>query len=119
MNEFTITAIGMGLNAGIKILCFILGYRTIKLGYQLMRDGIKGEFNFSGDYKGMKGGLASSSPGLLFLLLGICLIAYAMAVDKTISMSAKATVNNERTLPNEDIDSAEESIMKASPDSVR
>jgi hypothetical protein len=99
MDEFSLTAIGIACNASIKVVCFIIGYKTIKLGYQLMTDGIKGEFNFSADYKGIKGGLVSSSPGLLFLLLGILLIGYAMGVEKSVSMDSDVRIKNERTLP--------------------
>jgi hypothetical protein len=104
MDEYSLTAIGIASNAGVKVVCFILGYKTIKLGYQMMKDGIKGEFNFSADYKGIKGGLVSSSPGLLFLLLGVLLIGYSMAVKKTVSLdseTAPAPSRNERTLPHE------------------
>ena len=101
MDEFTLTAVGIACNAVVKAICFILGYKTIKLGYQLMKDGIKGEFNFSADYKGLKGGLISSSPGLLFLLLGILLIGYAMGVKKTVSMESQSPIKNERILPHE------------------
>lgn len=101
MDEFTLTAVGIAFNASIKIICFILGYKTIKLGHNLMREGIKGEFNFSADYKGFKGGLISSSPGLLYVLLGILLIGYAMGVRKTVSMESQVPIQNQRVLPSE------------------
>jgi len=51
-----------------KIVCFIIGYLIVRLGYKLLISGIKGEFKFTSEYKGIKGGLISSSPGLLFVL---------------------------------------------------
>ena len=74
-----------------KIICYILGYLTILLGYKLVSSGVKGEFKFSASYKGVKGGLISSSPGLLFVLLGVCLIGYAMFVDKTVKSKEQRT----------------------------
>ena len=61
-----------------KIVSFIVGYLVIKLGYKLIQQGVKGEFNFSSEYKGVKGGLVSSSPGLLFVLLGTFVICFAI-----------------------------------------
>ncbi len=110
MNEFTITIIGIACNAVIKIICFILGYKTIKLGHQLMEEGIKGEFNFSADYKGIKGGLISCSPGLFYVLLGIVLIGYAMGVKKTVSMDSETPIINERFLPREPHSKAKDSL---------
>jgi len=71
----------------MKIICFILGYLTIRLGYKLINSGVKGEFKFTGSYHGIKGGLISSSPGLLFVLLGVLLIAYAIGVNKNFTSS--------------------------------
>lgn len=103
MDEFTLSAIGILCNAFVKIVCFVLGFFTIKLGHQLIRDGVKGEFTFSADYKGAKGGLVSSSPGLLFLLLGILLIGYAMGTEKTVSLNTMQGGGNmhSRELPSE------------------
>jgi len=66
----------------MKIVCFILGYLTIRLGHQLIASGVKGEFTFSAKLGGVKTDLASVSPGLLFVLLGILLIGYAMYAEK-------------------------------------
>jgi hypothetical protein len=71
------------LLVSMKIFCFLIGYLTIRLGYKLIESGVKGEFKFSANYHGIKGGLVSSSPGLLFVLLGVGLICYAMYVNKT------------------------------------
>ena len=57
-----------------RITTLVVGYRITKLGYDLMVKGITGGFKFSGAYSGVKGDLISSSPGLLFLLLGVVLL---------------------------------------------
>lgn len=71
-----------GLVILMKIVCFTFGYMTIRLGYQLIASGVKGEFKFSANLGGAKADLASVSPGLLFVLLGVFLIGYAIYVDK-------------------------------------
>lgn len=96
MNEYTITVIAILTQAIVKIVCFLLGYLTIKLGYKLINDGIKGEFKFTVDYKGIKGGLISSTPGLLFILLGVILIGYAMYVSKKTYLESETPIQNER-----------------------
>tara|TARA_Y100000782_G_C10186092_1_gene266616 strand:+ start:727 stop:1068 length:342 start_codon:yes stop_codon:yes gene_type:complete len=68
----------------LKIVCFILGYGIIYLGYKLIRDGIEGKFNFTSNFSGIRLGLVSSSPGLLFVLLGSLLMIYAIHVDKNV-----------------------------------
>ncbi|MGA3706561.1 hypothetical protein ACI2T3_24070 [Ralstonia nicotianae] len=64
----------------LKILCLMLGYGVIRIGANLLREGVRGEFRFQGSLPGVKSDLVSASPGLLFLLLGIWLIAFAMWV---------------------------------------
>ena len=76
----------------MKIICFILGYLTIHLGYRLIASGVKGEFKFSAELGGVKTDLASVSPGLLFVLLGVLLIGYAMYVEKGVSLVKKEKV---------------------------
>ena len=71
----------------MKIVCFILGYLTVRLGYQLIRAGVKGEFKFSASFGGTKADLASVSPGLLFVLLGVGLVGYAIYVEKTVTLT--------------------------------
>ena len=85
----------------LKIVCFILGYLTIRLGADLLREGVKGGFNFSTELKGLKGGLVSSSPGLLFVLLGVMLIGYAMSINKPFSLSTTASkpTHSTKSLP--------------------
>lgn len=81
--------VGMLLIATLKIVVFVLGYLTIKLGKELLVLGVKGEFQFSGKLAGTRADLRSASPGLLFLLLGIALIGYGIAVDKTVLVNEK------------------------------
>ena len=74
-----------------------------------MQEGIKGDFKFTANYSGLKGGLVSSSPGLLFMTLGVFLIGYAMYTDKTISYDTNeegksqsvSTDHNKRNLPHQ------------------
>ena len=86
MNEYTSIITAIIVNAIIKVFCFYLGYLIVKLGYNLMTDGIKGEFKFFAEFTKLKGGLISASPGLLFLLLGVILIGYAMKIKKEITL---------------------------------
>jgi hypothetical protein len=74
---------------GMKIVLFIIGYLIIRLGYNLLLAGTKGQFKFKTSIAGIKADLASVSPGLLFVLLGVLLDCYAIAVDKPIKTSVK------------------------------
>ena len=74
--------IPFGLIIFMKIVCFILGYLTIRLGYLLISSGVTGQFKFSAKLAGAQADLASVSPGLLFVLLGVLLIGYAIYVEK-------------------------------------
>ena len=76
----------------LKLSCFAIGFLIVRLGHNLMLAGAKGEFKFSGSLIGLKSGLASASPGLLYLLLGTVLIGYAMAVDKEVTRVQTLTV---------------------------
>jgi hypothetical protein len=71
----------------MKIIVFILGYLTVRMGHDLIKSGVKGEFKFSANLGGAKADLASVSPGLLFLLLGVFLIGYAIYLDKNVEMT--------------------------------
>ena len=75
----------------MKIICFILSYKIIKLGYTLISSGVKGEFKFSSNFIGFKADLASVSPGLLFVLLGILLMMVAVYTDKTVTYQRNNT----------------------------
>ena len=70
----------------MKIVCFILSYKIIKLGYNLISAGVKGEFKFSSNFIGFKSDLTSLSPGLLFVLLGVILMMVAIYINKNVSL---------------------------------
>lgn len=85
----------------LRITCFILGFLTIRLGYQLILKGAKGEFKFSSSLAGLKSKLESLSPGLLFLLLGTILIGYGMSVKREVILEETKNNNHKRViLPN-------------------
>ena len=111
----------------MKTACFILGYLTIRLGYLLIASGAKGEFKFAASLGNLKGNLASVSPGLLFVMLGVFFMAYAIYVPKgpeivyqPVVVPAKVTkdeppVNKNKSLfnPNvEDSNNVENSTQK-------
>lgn len=77
----------------MKIVCFIISYKIVKLGYNLINSGAKGEFKFAYEFVGLKADLASISPGLLFVLLGVLFSIVAINVNKTI------TYQSQRDLP--------------------
>jgi len=91
--------ISFGMGVFMKIVCFILGYLTIRLGYLLIASGARGEFKFSAKFAGIKADLASISPGLLFVLLGTILIGYAIYVEKEIRFYRNSAVSAEKYAP--------------------
>ena len=72
----------------LKIVVFVLGYKTIKLGHSLITAGIKGEFTFKSELPGFKADLRSLSPGLLFVTLGVLLMIFAIYTDKELQVKA-------------------------------
>ena len=78
--------ISLSLVILMKIVCFILSYKIIKLGHNLISAGVKGEFKFSSNFIGFKADLVSLSPGLLFLLLGVMLMGIAVYTNKNVSL---------------------------------
>lgn len=76
----------------MKIVVFIIGYLTVRLGYRLIQSGVKGEFKFSASLGGAKADLASVSPGLLFVLLGVGLVGYGIFVPKPLEVSSSAPI---------------------------
>jgi hypothetical protein len=78
----------------LKCICVVLGYKIIKLGYTLLSDGVKGKFNFSLNYHGIKSGLVSASPGLLFVFLGVCLIVAGLWINKNIQFESAKKSNS-------------------------
>ena len=83
----------------MKIVCFILSYKIIKLGYNLISSGVKGEFKFSSNFIGFKSDLTSLSPGLLFVLLGVVLMMVAIYINKTatIETGSRPSTNGKQT----------------------
>lgn len=77
----------------LKVLLLLLGYLVVKLGYRLLDSGVKGEFKFQAAWSGLKADLASASPGLLFLLLGVFLMAYALGVSKIAEIQSDGPVD--------------------------
>lgn len=73
----------------MKVVLFILGYKTIKLGYNLVSAGIKGEFKFKSELFGFKADLVSLSPGLLFVTLGILLMIFGIKAEKEVQVAAE------------------------------
>ena len=65
----------------LKLVALIIGFKIIKLGYNLLIMGVKGEFKFNADLLGNKADLRSASPGLLFLLLGCMLCGWVVSIE--------------------------------------
>jgi hypothetical protein len=83
----------------MKIVCFILSYKIIKLGYNLIFAGVKGEFKFASNFIGFKADLTSLSPGLLFVLLGVLLMVVAIYINKNVTLqTTKKPVTNSKTI---------------------
>lgn len=89
MTPETIFLTTFGLVVLEKVVCLILGYLTVRLGHQLIASGAKGEFKFTGRIAGAKADLVSVSPGLLFVLLGVFLMSFAMFVEKGVELHRK------------------------------
>lgn len=69
----------------MKLVAMLIGYRIVKLGYDALLKGIKGEFDFGGKVTDkMEIKLLSASPGLFFVLFGSAIIVWALTVEKPI-----------------------------------
>jgi len=92
MSETTARTLILSLSLifALKIVCFVLAYLTIRMGYLLLASGAKGEFKFSGNFGGVTADLASASPGLLFVLLAVLLAAYAIGVSKVATVDERS-----------------------------
>lgn len=64
-----------------KLVVIFIAYKIIKLGYDLLLRGVKGEFEFSSNINGVQADIRSASPGLLFILLG-CMIIIVAVTEK-------------------------------------
>jgi hypothetical protein len=64
----------------VKIFTLWLGDRITRMGYDALLAGVEGKFDFGGRIKkDIELRLVSASPGLLFLTLGVALMAWAIA----------------------------------------
>lgn len=77
----------------IKITAMVIGYLIVRLGFDALVRGIKGEFDFGGKITSHgELRLLSASPGLFFVLFGSAIIIWALAVEKpvwsTVSVSS-------------------------------
>lgn len=88
VNEMVV--VNLILLFALKATSLGIGYLTIRLGFVLLQSGAKGEFKFSAKFAGGSADLASVSPGLLFVLLGVLLIGYAITVDKIVEFRERA-----------------------------
>jgi hypothetical protein len=68
-----------------KIAALIVGYLLAKLGYDLLIKGITGQFQFKGDFKGVKADIVSASPGTLFIVLATVILIFTLIADKPFS----------------------------------
>lgn len=69
----------------IKVTAMIVGYLIVKLGFDALVRGIKGEFDFSGKLASHgELRLLSASPGLFFILFGSLIIIWALTVEKPV-----------------------------------
>src|SRR5690606_9434131 len=75
------------LNYILKFAIIIIGFKTIKIGADLIEQGAKGNFKLVADYSKFKTKLESLSPGLFFVLLGCILIAIALTSTKSYESS--------------------------------
>lgn len=69
----------------IKVLLILVAYFVIRMGYQLLVDGVKGNFKFNTELHGVKADLVSASPGTFFLLLGVSVLLYTLHEESTVS----------------------------------
>jgi len=92
MTEQYVVLLSNVMVMAMKITIFVVGYLTVRLGYNLLLAGVKGEFKFSAKIGGSKADLVSVSPGLLFVLLGVLLVGYALTVDKEYYMKKSIPV---------------------------
>jgi hypothetical protein len=99
----------------MKITLFVIGYKVTRLGYDLISAGAKGQFKFKSTIGGLKADLTSVSPGLLFVLLGVLLCIYAIAVDKPVTIKLGSSSQNEPpivAIPNKRLEGSVEGNRK-------
>jgi len=102
--DTVLAAIIMGF--ALKGLVFFLGFVTVRMGYTLIREGVKGSFKFTTEAKGLKGALQSSSPGLLFVVLGVFVMGFSMFQHKGVQLFEDAIGKSNPTKTEETTDGA-------------
>lgn len=65
-----------------KLAVLVVGFLITRMGFNLLVKGVTGEFKFKSSIGGARADLISASPGLLFLLLGVALLAIAVVTEK-------------------------------------
>jgi len=89
----------------LKAVALVIGYLVIRLGYQAIIRGVKGEFDFQGRiHSDVEMKLVGSSPGLFFTLLGTIIICWALFVDKPVSLDGSGAVD--KTASSQELDSS-------------
>lgn len=81
-----------------KLGVLIVGYLIARLGYQLLLQGIRGEFKFQGKYRETTLDLISASPGIFFIFLATVLLVVGVLKDKpfgTEQLREAASVSSE------------------------
>ena len=79
----------------MKLTAIVVGYKIVKLGYEALIRGIKGEFDFGGKITNQaEVKLLSASPGLFFVLFGSFVICWALFVEKPVSFE-KETIKTD------------------------
>jgi hypothetical protein len=102
-----------------KIATLVIGFLIVKMGYELIEKGVKGEFKFSTDYKGSKAALASSSPGLLFLLLGVILLCVSVFVEKPFNLEVSQDASMKTTQTGTDLSTQDKPVLPPMSEEVR
>lgn len=82
----------------IKVTAMIIGYLIVRLGFNALVQGIKGEFDFGGKISSHgELRLLSASPGLFFVLFGSAIIIWALAVEKPVWFTESSEKNSQET----------------------
>ena len=80
----------------MKLTAMIIGYKIVRLGYEALLKGIRGEFDFGGKVDNrFELKLLSASPGLFFVLFGSIVIVWAIAANKPIAYADIQTITSQ------------------------
>ena len=103
----------------MKLAAIIAGYGIIKMGYEALVKGVKGEFDFGGKAKNdFEFKLVSASPGLFFVLFGSFIIVWSLFVKQPLHFqydSDWAEVKNGKPAPEQSQPPAQPSTPDLSP----